>query len=690
MTRTSCLALLAAAGSSMATGAPSPIRKVVTLIEEMKATVEKEAKDDMKAYDEYKCWCDSNGAEKKEAIEFATDKIADLESFLEEAAGKEGEFKTEISGLEDDIAEDNSSLANARSVRDKETAEFAAFELDSKESIDLLAQAVAILSKVQLVQKGDAKVDAALVQVKKVVERHFPSYQNIMQKDLFDMIGSLQDLVSANKGKSFLHQAAAPIAGGGQAAGAKSYNSASGQIVGILAEMKDEFVRDLSAAQKREYKSLVDFQNLQAAKLAEIAAANKQKDMKQSALADLLDRVAKAKEDLENMKEAKAADESFLAEMDKNCQVIDQEYEARSKIRSDELVALADVIDILTSDDARDLFAKSVGTSFLQVSTQERDRRADKALRHLAAVAQKTKNWALLSLVTTSRLDAFTKVKAAIDKLMKELKVQQQEEVEKHDLCNKEIDETEDNIKVGQDQQKDLSEQRRDLENTLETLGEDISTLKKEVADMEVALKQAGVNRKQENLLFQQGIADQRATVKVLHMALDRLKDFYTPDAAFAQIHSHQPVPGAAVAAPPPKPGGYEKSAGSGGVMQLLAKIISEAQQEEAELELDENQAQKLYGSFVAETTLSIEADRKSIAEKEKQTAETSSSLSSTKESQLANDAQLEKLQSLLSGLHADCDYVIKYFDIRQKYRQEEMDAIEEASAILSGADFGR
>merc|ERR1719230_1872289 len=246
MTLTSRLALLAAVTAS-ASDAPSPIRKVVTLIEEMKATVEKEAKDDLKAYDEYKCWCDTNGAEKKDAIEYATEEIASLEAFLEEAAGKEGELKTQIAGLEDDIAEDNSALANARSVRDKENEEFAAFEADSKESIALLGQALEVLSKVQLVQKGNAQVDSALLQVKKVVERHFPSYQNVMQKDLYDMIGSLQDMVGSGKGQSFLHQSQAPIAGGGQAAGAKSYNSRSGQIVGILSEMKDEFVRDLTA-----------------------------------------------------------------------------------------------------------------------------------------------------------------------------------------------------------------------------------------------------------------------------------------------------------------------------------------------------------------------------------------------------------------------------------------------------------
>ena len=56
----------------------------------------------------------------------------------------------------------------------------------------------------------------------------------------------------------------------------------------------------------------------------------------------------------------------------------------------------------------------------------------------------------------------------------------------------------------------------------------------------------------------------------------------------------------------------------------------------------------------------------------------------------LANDDQLEKFASLLGALHLDCDYIFKYFDIRQKYRQEVMDSIDEAYAILSGAGFGK
>merc|ERR1711920_377505 len=60
----------------------------------------------------------------------------------------------------------------------------------------------------------------------------------------------------------------------GYAAGAKSYNSRSGKILGILAEMHDEFSRDLAAAQKAEFEALVAFHQLRAAKLGEIASAS--------------------------------------------------------------------------------------------------------------------------------------------------------------------------------------------------------------------------------------------------------------------------------------------------------------------------------------------------------------------------------------------------------------------------------
>merc|ERR1712071_726493 len=186
----------------------------------------------------------------------------------------------------------------------------------------------------------------------------------------------------------------------------------------------------------------------------------------------------------------------------------------------------------------------------------------------------------------------------------------------------------------------DLEEKNKDLTNTLATLDDEIKTLKQEVSDMEVSLKKAGIDRKAENELYQQSVADQRATITILNMALDRMKEVYAPK--LLQIKTHQPVPGAAAAPPPPKPKAYEKSAGASGVLNLLQMVIDDAHREEVELEADENKAQSMYGEFVTSSTMSIEADRATIAEKEKHVAEKSSELSKTEESQLANGEMLE------------------------------------------------
>merc|ERR1719478_1760939 len=158
-----------------------------------------------------------------------------------------------------------------------------------------------------------------------------------------------------------------PNALSGNAAGAKSYNSRSGSILGILAEMKDEFDRDLSASQKQELQALIEFNNLRAAKLAEIAAASKQKANKEAALADLQNKVANAQQDKAALEEANAADQAFLVELEKTCTTEDEEYNKRVQVRSEEIRALGETLKILTADESRDLFEKTI--SFLQTDS---------------------------------------------------------------------------------------------------------------------------------------------------------------------------------------------------------------------------------------------------------------------------------------------------------------------------------
>jgi len=52
-----------------------------------------------------------------------------------------------------------------------------------------------------------------------------------------------------------------------------------------------------------------------------------------------------------------------------------------------------------------------------------------------------------------------------------------------------------------------------------------------------------------------------------------------------------------------------------------------------------------------------------------------------------ATNALMAKMKYIQS-LHNDCDWLIKYFDVRKTARTDEIDALGKARAVLSGADF--
>jgi hypothetical protein len=729
----------------------NPLRKVITLIEEMKKQVETEAEDDAKAYENYECWCTKGEKEKTEAVAEADRRIADLTAFLEEAAGTEGQLKTEIAGLAADIKEDNDALDSATGVRQQDKAAFDQSEADMKETLAALKEALQVLSKVNLVQKSKHgamisskeahAASASLLQIRNVVEQRFPHshFHDVMQRDLYEVLGMLKDaphqgakksvdtMSAAFLGEVFLpkRQAAAleqrtgemkpnywepseEEAGAakkknglsGAAAGAKSYNSRSGQIFGVLGGLNDQFIRDLSNAQKEEFQALVQFEHLRAAKLAEIASATALKEQKETQLAELLRKAAQAREDVTKTQDALSADQKFLLNLKETCTTEANGYEDRSKIRSEEIKALGETLSILNDDDARSTFGKTLG--FMQIGSislhsasaaevaAAQDRLADKVMRKLAAVARKNQNMLLASLAVRVRLDAFDKVREIMDKMLKDLNAQQAEEYEKNEACKKSIDETEDEIKVKSNEADDLAENHQSLTNTLSTLDRDMTQLKADVAANEVSLKQAGEARKAESQLFAQTVQDQRATVNILQKALKRLQEFYTPDGQFIQTRANQPEPGAAIAPPPAKPADYRKSDAAGGALQMLMKVINDAQASEAESVVSEQHSQASYATLVQDTKASIEADRAAIASKQEEDATAEGDKSETEEAQVSTADMLAKQREILQAHHQECDWLMKFFDVRQKSRSEEMDAITDAKAILSGASFGK
>merc|ERR1719183_946127 len=123
--------------------------------------------------------------------------------------------------------------------------------------------------------------------------------------------------------------------------------------------------------------------------------------------------------------------------------------------------------------------------------------------------------------------------------------------------------------------------------------------------------------------------------------------------------------------------------------MGMIQQIINDAKAMEAEAIRAEEDAQKAYEDFVKDTNSSVEEKNKDIVHKSKTKAKTEADLVQAKDDKEAVLLELEQLGNYKAELHGSCDFIVKNFEIRQSARDEEIEALKQAKAILSGANFG-
>merc|ERR1719201_804422 len=261
------------------------------------------------------------------------------------------------------------------------------------------------------------------------------------------------------------------------------------------------------------------------------------------------------------------------------CQMTDQEWEERQKSRAEEIKAVSEALAILSSDDAHDTFTSTF--NFVQVKARTRaSQKREYAAKVLRDAAKKFSNPRLAAIAARVRLDAFTKVKAAIDEMIAALLKEKADEIKHKDFCTEGLNTNEREAELKQHDIDELDAKLETLMSKIDTLTKELATLEGEIKEMQTQMKRAGEDREMENSDFQKTVADQRATKELLTKALDVLKKVF--DKKFLQLSakkSTQP------AGPPPPPGfkEYKQSSGSGGVMGMIEQIIRDTETLEAE-----------------------------------------------------------------------------------------------------------
>jgi len=688
---------LSAVVVSGAESTANPIRRVVSLLQNMAKKVAEEGEAEEKLHEKYMCWCSTSGSDLKASIEENKAKAEQLEAAIAGAGAALEKLKEELAAHKEGRAAAKDALAKAKALRAKEAAAFASESADLKTNLDALSKAI---PAIESGMTGFLQTSAANL-IRRV---------SISDADLSDVD---RDTLTAF------------LAGG--AGNGERYVPQSGEIVGILKQMSDEMTKDLKEITEQENAAKANSEEMQAALVKEIAAHTKAIEEKTERIGNSAVENVNMKHDLELAQKSIVEDTKFLADLEKNCKTKEAEWTERTATRSEELLAIHETIKILNDDDALELFKKTLPTpSLLQV-----DRRADEVRRQAldlvrgaraSGSAPRRANVDLIALALTAKKADFSAVIKMIDDLVALLAKEQADDDSKLAYCKEELDKVEDTIKELNLAIGDLEKSIADKDETLKTLASEIEELEDGIKALDKAVAEATEQRKAENAEYKELMSSNTAAKELIGFAKNRMQKFYNPTlykpppkrelseeermyvsmgGELAPTAAPGGIAGTGISAlvqahdedaPPPPPetfGAYaKKTEESGGVMAMMDLLVKELDKEMQEATVDEKNAQEEYEGMMADSAKKRADDSASITEKEAATADTKTMKEADEEAKASTTKELLAKGEYEQELHAECDWLMQNHALRKEARASEVDSLTKAKAVLAGADF--
>lgn len=637
----------------------NPIRKVVNMLEALKGKVEAEGEKEKELFDKYMCYCKNAGGTLGKSIADAEAKGPQLTAGIGEATGKLSQLKEDVKAHQNDRAAAKAAQAEATALREKEQAAFDSFESETKTNLAGLTKATAAIEK----GMGGFLQTTAAASLKKLVAK-----VDLQDADRQDMMAFLS--------------------------GSTDYAPASGEITGILKTMNDEMSKDLADAQAGEKAAVVSYEELMAAKTKEVNALSKMIEQKLTRIGDLGVEIQQMKNDLGDTAEGLEEDKKFIADLEKNCDEKKKLFKENTEYRGQELLALADTIKILNDDDALELFKKTLpgASSFVQIQVSESSTKA-RALDILNGVrhnGQRHVQLDFISLALKGKKIGFEKILKMVDDLVAELKQDQINDDSKKEYCAAEFDMADDKKKVLVKGVSDLETAIVNAKEGITTTTDEIGALKDGIKALDKEVAEATENRKEENEEYTELMAGDAAAKELINFAKNRLNKFYNPKlykppAEFAQVRAHRDAP-----EPPPESikSYSKKGEESNGIVAMMDSLVKDLDKEMTEAEVEEKDGQADYEQMMKDSADKRAEDSKTLTDKEGALADLESGLEQATADLSSTQNELAATNQYIHTLHLECDFLLKYFDMRKESRAGELDALGKAKAVLNGADF--
>merc|ERR1719436_823979 len=286
----------------------------------------------------------------------------------------------------------------------------------------------------------------------------------------------------------------------------------------------------------------------------------------------------------------------------------------------------------------------------------------------------------------------------------------------KKEYCLNQLDVSDDKKKSLERSVSDEEKSIAITEDAIATTIAEIDALTASIAALDKSVVEATEQRKDENAEYKDRMASDSAAKELLEFAKNRLNKFYNPklykappkqelsaeNRIFVAEGGSLPATAAggiagtgisaAQVAPPPPPetvGPYQtKSRENAGVIDMINILINDLDKDMTEAETTEKDAQADYAAFMADSAQQRTTDSKTLADKGAAKAALEGELEAHKNARKSLGRELAETLKYIATLHADCDWLLKYFDMRREARASEINALGNARAVLSGADY--
>eukprot|EP00747_Dinoflagellata_sp_TGD_P157410 gnl/TRDRNA2_/TRDRNA2_177735_c1_seq6.p1 gnl/TRDRNA2_/TRDRNA2_177735_c1~~gnl/TRDRNA2_/TRDRNA2_177735_c1_seq6.p1 ORF type:complete len:707 (+),score=306.28 gnl/TRDRNA2_/TRDRNA2_177735_c1_seq6:74-2194(+) len=692
-------AFVPSAQASVLSSSINPVTRVVELLKGLAQKTEEEGKKEEDMYETYVCWAKTVITTKTESNKAAKSRIDSLEAFVADLDAGRIDLTGEGGDLAKEVGQLRSDMETAKALRDKEHDDFKAAKKEMEQGIAALEKAVDVLKEATKDSKG------SLLRVKGKATEGFQ--QRVAEsKVLKQAVDYSKKVLSAGDARFLEHLLTGEVPHALVSKPGKDfkmkYKMRSGKIQKMLKKLLDTFEDNLKTAKDKEKDEKDEYDKLMDSKGDQLEDAEDALNSMDGEGAARGLAKEEAEQERDDLKEQIKNDEKYIEETEDALKEKKEEHKARKKVRSEELAAISKAINILYSDEARDLMKESAASQggaaalLLQKSASSTRERQKNAASELIVAARRSSDNRLK--VLAARVGAlagghFDDVIKEIEKLIETI-----EEEEKDDKDTKET--CEDDLKDNTADAKEYSEKMDELADEITKLTSDIKDLNEEIADKQAQIKktqeeldEAQRVRDDENANWKKNDAADKAASELVEKAKEVLEDFYN-NQFLLQLHAHQPeeFQSAAGEEPPPPPataeGTYKGNQDAGtGIIDLLGKVKDDIDEDRKDAKKEEKESKEAFDKFKDGAEEKIKNAEDAIADLEDTIGKKEDEMKTAKEDRMTKSDELKEVMETMMKVQPECDFMMVNYKVRKENRETEIKGLKRAKKILEKDD---